>query len=68
MSKHQDRFTGRLIDKPSDSLPNGNGESCDECGTELINRCIGAVHLQGNQARTGGAGATPPFTETEEQE
>jgi hypothetical protein len=39
MNKYHDKFTGKPVDKPSDLLPENNGETCDECGTELIDRC-----------------------------
>lgn len=36
-----DRFTSKPVDKPTDNLSNGGiGEYCDECGTELIDRCV----------------------------
>lgn len=34
------RWTGKLIDKPSDALPSESTERCDECGARLINRCL----------------------------
>ena len=35
-----DIYTGKQIDRPSDNLSNGGiGEYCDECGTELIDKC-----------------------------
>lgn len=35
-----DRFTGKLMDKPSDSLPTVSVEICEDCGSRLINRCV----------------------------
>lgn len=35
-----DNWTGKPINKPSDSLPEFNGELCDECGSALIDRCL----------------------------
>lgn len=37
---YTDRFTGKLIDYPSSNLPSLNGDKCDNCGSELIDRCI----------------------------
>ena len=36
----QDKFTGKMLDKSSNLLPSGTGETCDICGTVLINRCL----------------------------
>lgn len=35
-----DKFTGKRVDKPSDLLPSESKCTCDECGTNLINRCL----------------------------
>jgi len=35
-----DKFTGKVVDKLSDLLPENNGSYCDVCGTELIDRCL----------------------------
>lgn len=35
-----DRYTGKPVDYPSDLLPALNGEKCDHCGSECIDRCV----------------------------
>ena len=35
-----DKWTGKPVDKASDLLPSSNGEFCDTCKTELIDRCL----------------------------
>jgi len=39
MNEKLDRFTGKPIDCPSDSLPSFNGGTCETCGCETIDRC-----------------------------
>lgn len=35
-----DSWTGKPVDKLSDLLPASAGFACDECGAEVISRCI----------------------------
>jgi len=35
-----DKFTGRKLDLPSDNLPSFNGNQCDDCGCECIDKCF----------------------------
>ena len=35
-----DPYTGKPVHQASDLLPSPNGETCDVCGTELIDRCL----------------------------
>jgi hypothetical protein len=37
---YRDRFTGKLVDHPSDLLPEFNGNKCEFCGSECIDRCL----------------------------
>ena len=34
-----DYYSGKLVDKPSDLLPQKNGGICETCGTETIDKC-----------------------------
>lgn len=36
----QDPITGKLLDRPSDLLSSALKETCEECGTNLISRCL----------------------------
>lgn len=40
MIVYRDRFTGKLVDTMSHLFPSVIEETCDKCGTHLINRCI----------------------------
>ena len=39
-SKFFDRWTGREIDRTTESLPSSNGMFCETCGTECVDRCL----------------------------
>lgn len=36
----RDPWTGKPVDSLSDLLPSPNGEKCDHCGGDCIDRCV----------------------------